>query len=194
MWDGGCAPSLQFPDTRTSALHSPTALSSAATGRRCGWEASIPRPPSPSRGELRMIGIIGKKLGMTQIFNELGQQIPVTVIEAEPNPVLGVTDKAKAGRVMQAMMQMKKTSGCAAGRRSREESRPVGAAAHFAQRSSRRAGQREDRNPGVQHRRHRQDRCLRRRRHREGHRYVEGPRLSGCRQALWLRRRSEHAR
>ena len=30
-----------------------------------------------------MIGIIGKKLGMTQIFNEQGQQIPVTVIEAE---------------------------------------------------------------------------------------------------------------
>ena len=44
-----------------------------------------------------MIGIIGKKLGMTQIFNEQGQQIPVTVIEAPPNPVLGVTDKAKAG-------------------------------------------------------------------------------------------------
>ncbi len=44
-----------------------------------------------------MIGIIGKKLGMTQIFNEQGQQIPVTVIEAPPNPVLAVTDKAKAG-------------------------------------------------------------------------------------------------
>ena len=44
-----------------------------------------------------MIGIIGKKLGMTQIFNEQGQQIPVTVIEAEPNPVLAVTDKAKDG-------------------------------------------------------------------------------------------------
>ncbi|MDB4905729.1 MAG: Ribosomal protein [Gemmatimonadetes bacterium] len=37
-----------------------------------------------------MIGIIGKKLGMTQIFNEAGQQIPVTVIEAQPNPVLAV--------------------------------------------------------------------------------------------------------
>jgi large subunit ribosomal protein L3 len=37
------------------------------------------------------IGIIGKKLGMTQIFNEQGQQIPVTVIEAEPNPVVQVT-------------------------------------------------------------------------------------------------------
>jgi large subunit ribosomal protein L3 len=38
-----------------------------------------------------MIGIIGKKLGMTQIFNEAGQQIPVTVIEATPNPVVQTT-------------------------------------------------------------------------------------------------------
>jgi large subunit ribosomal protein L3 len=44
-----------------------------------------------------MIGIIGKKLGMTQIFNEQGQQVPVTVIEAEPNPVTKVVDKAAAG-------------------------------------------------------------------------------------------------
>ena len=44
-----------------------------------------------------MIGIIGKKLGMTQIFNEAGQQIPVTVIEAEPNPVTKVVSKEQAG-------------------------------------------------------------------------------------------------
>jgi large subunit ribosomal protein L3 len=44
-----------------------------------------------------MIGIIGRKLGMTQIFNENGEQVPCTVIAAEPNPVLAVTDKAKAG-------------------------------------------------------------------------------------------------
>ncbi|MDP1892400.1 MAG: 50S ribosomal protein L3 [Gemmatimonadaceae bacterium] len=44
-----------------------------------------------------MIGIIGKKLGMTQIFNEAGQQIPVTVVEATPNPVTKVTSKDKAG-------------------------------------------------------------------------------------------------
>jgi large subunit ribosomal protein L3 len=37
------------------------------------------------------IGIIGRKQGMTQIFNEQGQQVPVTVIEAEPNPVVAVT-------------------------------------------------------------------------------------------------------
>ena len=44
-----------------------------------------------------MIGIIGKKIGMTQIFNEQGLQIPVTVIEAPPNPVVQVTAKETAG-------------------------------------------------------------------------------------------------
>jgi large subunit ribosomal protein L3 len=44
-----------------------------------------------------MIGIIGKKLGMTQIFNEQGQQIPCTVIEAEPNPVVQVIAKETNG-------------------------------------------------------------------------------------------------
>lgn len=44
-----------------------------------------------------MIGLIGKKIGMTQIFNEQGQQIPCTVIEAEPNVVLQVTAKDTAG-------------------------------------------------------------------------------------------------
>ena len=42
-----------------------------------------------------MIGIIGKKLGMTQLFNEAGQQIPCTVIEAEPNSVLAVTSTSR---------------------------------------------------------------------------------------------------
>ena len=44
-----------------------------------------------------MIGIIGRKLGMTQIFNESGQQIPCTVIEAEPNPVVQVLEKDTMG-------------------------------------------------------------------------------------------------
>jgi large subunit ribosomal protein L3 len=46
-----------------------------------------------------MIGIIGKKLGMTQIFNEAGQQIPCTVIEAEPNSILAVTSTSKIKQV-----------------------------------------------------------------------------------------------
>jgi len=44
-----------------------------------------------------MIGIIGKKVGMTQIFNEQGQQIPCTVVEAPPNPVVMVSDPAVTG-------------------------------------------------------------------------------------------------
>ena len=33
-------------------------------------------------------GIIGKKIGMTQLFDENGKVIPVTVIEAGPCPVV----------------------------------------------------------------------------------------------------------
>lgn len=33
-------------------------------------------------------GILGRKVGMTQIFSETGELIPVTVVEAEPNVVL----------------------------------------------------------------------------------------------------------
>jgi large subunit ribosomal protein L3 len=44
-----------------------------------------------------MIGIIGKKLGMTQIFDEAGQQIPCTVVEAAPNPVTKVVSADQAG-------------------------------------------------------------------------------------------------
>lgn len=44
-----------------------------------------------------MIGIIGKKLGMTQLFNEQGQQVPCTVVEATPNPVTKVTTAAAEG-------------------------------------------------------------------------------------------------
>jgi large subunit ribosomal protein L3 len=34
-----------------------------------------------------MAGIIGKKIGMTRIFDDTGNQIPVTVVEAGPCPV-----------------------------------------------------------------------------------------------------------
>ncbi len=33
-------------------------------------------------------GILGRKIGMTQVFAENGDLIPVTVIEATPNVVL----------------------------------------------------------------------------------------------------------
>lgn len=44
-----------------------------------------------------MKGIIGKKVGMTQIFDEAGIVIPVTVIEVEPNVVTQVKTTEKDG-------------------------------------------------------------------------------------------------
>lgn len=42
-------------------------------------------------------GLIGKKIGMTQIFDENGQVIPVTVILAGPNKVVQVKTTEKEG-------------------------------------------------------------------------------------------------
>ncbi len=44
-----------------------------------------------------MKGIIGKKLGMTRIFNERGESVPVTVIEAGPCPVVAVKTEETDG-------------------------------------------------------------------------------------------------
>ncbi len=43
------------------------------------------------------IGIIGRKRGMTRIFTEEGQSIPVTVIEAQPNRVTAMTCPDRQG-------------------------------------------------------------------------------------------------
>lgn len=44
-----------------------------------------------------MAGIIGRKLGMTQIFDDTGAVVPVTVIEAGPCPVVQVKTEEKDG-------------------------------------------------------------------------------------------------
>ena len=44
-----------------------------------------------------MSGLLGKKIGMTQIFDEEGRVIPVTVIEAGPCTVLQIKTSAKEG-------------------------------------------------------------------------------------------------
>lgn len=44
-----------------------------------------------------MIGLLGKKVGMTQIFDEEGRQIGVTVLEVGPCYVTGVRTKDKDG-------------------------------------------------------------------------------------------------
>lgn len=44
-----------------------------------------------------MKGLLGKKLGMTQVFNADGSVIPVTVIEVQPNVVVQVKTEEKDG-------------------------------------------------------------------------------------------------
>ena len=44
-----------------------------------------------------MVGILGKKIGMTNIFDEKGRNIPVTLIETGPCHVLQVKTKDKDG-------------------------------------------------------------------------------------------------
>lgn len=44
-----------------------------------------------------MLGIIGKKLGMTQIFNADGQPVPVTVVEVAPATILEVKTVERDG-------------------------------------------------------------------------------------------------
>ncbi|MFH1006763.1 MAG: 50S ribosomal protein L3 [Candidatus Latescibacterota bacterium] len=44
-----------------------------------------------------MSGILGKKLGMTQLFSKEGAQIPVTVVQAGPCPVIQIKNKQTDG-------------------------------------------------------------------------------------------------
>lgn len=44
-----------------------------------------------------MLGLIGKKVGMTEIFDKNGQLIPVTVVKVEDNVVLGEKTEDKNG-------------------------------------------------------------------------------------------------
>lgn len=44
-----------------------------------------------------MIGLLGKKIGMTQVFTEDGKRTPVTVIKAGPCRIEQVKDKARDG-------------------------------------------------------------------------------------------------
>ncbi|KJR98636.1 MAG: 50S ribosomal protein L3 [Desulfobulbaceae bacterium BRH_c16a] len=45
----------------------------------------------------KSMGILGKKIGMTRVYSELGQAIPVTVIEAGPCKVLQVKTEVTDG-------------------------------------------------------------------------------------------------
>ncbi|MGI6680355.1 MAG: 50S ribosomal protein L3 [Bdellovibrionota bacterium] len=55
-------------------------------------------------------GLLGKKIGMTQIFDEQGQCIPVTLVEAGPCYVLGIKSEEKNGyQAVEFGYQAKKT-------------------------------------------------------------------------------------
>ena len=47
--------------------------------------------------ELKFDFIIGKKLGMTRVFDEVGNNLPVTIIEAGPCPIVQVKSENKEG-------------------------------------------------------------------------------------------------
>ncbi len=44
-----------------------------------------------------MLGLIGRKVGMTQVFNETGTLTPVTVIKIDKNVIIGERKKEKEG-------------------------------------------------------------------------------------------------
>ncbi len=57
------------------------------------------------------IGIVGRKVGMTRIFTEEGESIPVTVIEAEPNRVTQLrTEETDGYRAVQVTTGSRKAS------------------------------------------------------------------------------------
>jgi large subunit ribosomal protein L3 len=55
------------------------------------------------------IGLVGRKAGMTRVFTEAGETVPVTVIEVLPNRVTQVKDKDKHGyRAVQVTYGMRR--------------------------------------------------------------------------------------
>ncbi len=58
-----------------------------------------------------MPGLIGRKVGMTRIFDEDGVQVPVTVIEAGPCPIVQVKNEERDGyRAIQLGFRTRKAS------------------------------------------------------------------------------------
>lgn len=58
-----------------------------------------------------MIGLVGRKVGMTRIFTEDGVSVPVTVIECEPNRVTRVISEETDGyRALQVTTGIKKAN------------------------------------------------------------------------------------
>lgn len=58
-----------------------------------------------------MIGLIGKKVGMTQVFDKTGRLVPVTVVSVEPNYVVGKKTTGEDGynAIVLGQRDLKKT-------------------------------------------------------------------------------------
>ena len=57
------------------------------------------------------IGLVGRKAGMTRVFTEAGESLPVTVIEALPNRIVQVKDsKADGYRAVQVTFSTRRAS------------------------------------------------------------------------------------
>ncbi len=74
---------------------------------------------------MTMAGIIGKKIGMTRIFDENGAQVPVTVVEAGPCPVTQIksteTDGYEAVQLGFGAQKAKRTTRAEMGHAARED-------------------------------------------------------------------------
>ena len=56
------------------------------------------------------IGLVGRKCGMTRVFTEAGESVPVTVIEALPSRVVQVKDKERDGRPLTAHEEQRRAA------------------------------------------------------------------------------------
>src|SRR5207253_11072550 len=82
------------------------------------------------RGPGMAIGLVGRKAGMTRVFTDAGETVPVTVIEVLPNRVTQVKAQDKDGyRAVQVTYGMRRPqlySKAVAGHYARSEERRVG--------------------------------------------------------------------
>ena len=59
----------------------------------------------------KTLGLVGRKAGMTRVFNEAGETVPVTVIEALPNRITQVrTTESDGYRALQVAFGDRKAS------------------------------------------------------------------------------------
>ena len=57
------------------------------------------------------IGLVGRKAGMTRVFTDAGDSVPVTVIEVEPNRITQVMNEDSEGyRAYQVTVGQRKAS------------------------------------------------------------------------------------